>query len=235
MLHLLPNIPSYIYIAGILGATATYVLAPSALGLSSKSKSRKAAQNGYPRGLINYKNECFMNVILQSLAASVKVTEWLLRSSRLSPTQPSLVNILAETVASINRLDLDDNDTDDSKSDCDDATSTTSTSTDFQRDQNEIYAAHFVKRALNSHNWHIESEEHDCHEFFTLLMDVLDEEHNASKISQTSLNYFQPSHLRDVSRSAVKNPFHGYLACQFQCLDCNYKVLKNYYIHSITL
>jgi hypothetical protein len=154
-----------------------------------------------------------MNVILQSLSASHKVTEWLIRSKNLISSSPAasssafcLLNTLASAVASINRLQVAEGEA------------------EFDDDQNEIYAAHLVKRALNAHNWYLESEEHDCHELFHLLMDVLDEEQKANKMSLSSLNYFHPSHLKDVSRSAVKNPFHGYLACQLQCLDCNYKV-----------
>jgi hypothetical protein len=161
-----------------------------------------------------------MNVILQSLSASHKVTEWLMRSKTIvnsaaystSSSAFCLLNALASTVASINRLQV---------------VVEGGEKTEFDDDQNEIYAAHLVKRALNTHNWNLESEEHDCHELFHLLMDVLDEEQKANKMSLSSLNYFHPSHLKDVSRSAVKNPFHGYLACQLQCLDCNYKVFMN--------
>ena len=171
-----------------------------------------------------------MNVILQSLSASQKVTDWLIRSKSLltsaTTSSFSLLNTLASTVASINRIELL-------------VLEEKNTYNHYDKDQSEIYAAHFVKRALNSHNWHIESEEHDCHEFFTLLMDVLDEEQQESNNSQRSLNFFQPpSHLKDVSRSAVKNPFHGYLACQLQCLDCNYKYplkLESFYVLSLTI
>jgi hypothetical protein len=139
-----------------------------------------------------------------------------LTSSSSSSSSFSLLKTLAATVASINRLTLNSPAEHDTGSGSSDAT--------FDKDQNEIYAAHLIKRALNSHNWCIESEEHDCHEFFHLLMDVLDEEQQANKMSLSSLNYFHPSHLRDVSRTVSRSPFHGYLATQLQCLDCNYKV-----------
>lgn len=94
----------------------------------------------------------------------------------------------------------------------------------FDEDQDEFYAAQSFKAALNAHNWCIQSEEHDCHELFHLIMDVLDEENLETKKSLSSLNYFNTSHLKENSRLKTKNPFHGYLVSQLQCLDCNYKV-----------
>ena len=203
-----------------------------------------------------------MNVILQSLSASTKVTDWLIRSKAVLnslTTSPSstLLNTLANTVACINRLDETSDEQQNDTTNNSSSTSNNNTSTnnnnnnnntsnssdyDYDKDASEIYAAHFIKRALHSHNWHIESEEHDCHEFFHLLMDVLDEEQKENKLSQSSLNFFQPqpppSHLRESSRMSVKNPFHGYLACQFQCLDCDYKYplkLESFYVLSLTL
>lgn len=90
---------------------------------------------------------------------------------------------------------------------------------------------------MNAHNWSIKSEEHDCHELFQLIMDVLDEEQTESKKSQKSLNYFTPSHLKENSRSS-KSSFHGYFVNQLQCLDCNYKYplrLESFYCLSLTL
>jgi hypothetical protein len=47
MIHILNRIPSYIYLAGILGATATYVLyTPSPSSHASKTKSKRAVVNG---------------------------------------------------------------------------------------------------------------------------------------------------------------------------------------------
>jgi hypothetical protein len=43
MIHLLGKIPPYLYLAGLVGATATYVFYPST---SSKTKTKKAALNG---------------------------------------------------------------------------------------------------------------------------------------------------------------------------------------------
>ncbi len=128
---------------------------------------------------------------------------------------------------------------------------------EYDQDQSEIFAAHNIKQALQTHNFEIQSDEHDCHEFFHLLMDVLDEEQQKNKISQRSLNFFNPmtmmsnsidpllssspSFIRSTSLASslmIKNPFHGYLVCQLQCLDCNYKYplkLESFYILSLTL
>jgi hypothetical protein len=144
-------------------------------------------------------------------------------TSNTSSTQSTpfaLFNTLADIVLSINRIDLFNQK----------YNLNTSKKDQYDPEQNEIYAAHNLKRALNSHNWYIESEEHDCHEFLHLLIDVVDEEQSQNKMSLSSLNYFQPSHLREMSRvNSMKNPFHGYLANQLQCLDCDYKVNKKFF------
>lgn len=225
MLRSLSKIPAYAYLtAGVIGVTATYLFyTPS----TSKKKSKNANLNGYPRGLINYKNECYINVILQSLASSNKVTDWLFNRTKQKTTvtgTPSfnLFETLSGIISKINRFRNDENDL---PSDDD--------------DELEFYAAQNLKRALNIHNWQIQSEEHDCHELFHLLMDVLDVEQQENKISLSSLNYFQPSSsaLKENSRLA-KNPFHGYLATQLICLDCNYKYavrLESFYSLSLTI
>jgi ubiquitin C-terminal hydrolase len=200
MLSILRRVPTYAYLAGtILGVTASYLLyTPS----NSKSKLKNAKLQGYPRGLINYKNECFINVILQSLSSSNKTVEWLLNASRsvsitANSTATTLFDTLTKIISRINRLEISrDN------------------SEGFDEEQLEFYAAQSVKRALNSHNWQIQSEEHDCHELFHLFMDCLNEETIENDTSLKSLNYFMPSNLRESSRISTKNPYHGYLLTQ---------------------
>jgi hypothetical protein len=159
-----------------------------------------------------------MNVILQSFAASSNVAGWFLRDNSNSIITSnaqlctSLFNTIARIIAKINKYNLN-------------ATqSTDAFKASDNEGEDELYAAGDVKRALSLHNWGVQSEEHDCHELFHLLMSVLDEEESKRKISQTSLNYFTPSNLQDSSKRPAKNPFHGYLINQLQCLDCLYKV-----------
>jgi ubiquitin carboxyl-terminal hydrolase 30 len=201
LFDVLRKIPPYAYLAGaIAGVTASYLFyTPS----YSKSKSKNAKLNGYPRGLINHNNECFINVILQSLSSSNKTIEWLLNSTRSTPVlsnskATTLFDTLSKIIVRINRLEINKDKEND----------------DFDEEQLEFYAAHSVKRALNSHNWQIQSEEHDCHELFHLVMDCLNEEQLENDASLKSLNYFMPSNLRESSRISHKNPYHGYFLTQ---------------------
>lgn len=104
-------------------------------------------------------------------------------------------------------------------------------------DQNEFNAAQILKRALNAHNWKIRTEEHDCHELFHLIMSVLEDELNDRIRSQKSLNFFQRKKLgveNSLPNLMPHNPFHGYLAIQLQCLDCDYKVNLNFFMIGIS-
>lgn len=149
-----------------------------------------------------------MNVILQALAASPKVYKWI-RSNSSNNTRPRLFDTLREVTCSINKeINDDENDT-----------------KLLDSDQTEFYAAQKLKRALILHNWKIRTEEHDCHELFHLIVSVLDDEQNENRTSFKSLNYFQPNFFQSDEENPRQNPFHGYLAIQFQCLDCNYKVI----------
>jgi ubiquitin C-terminal hydrolase len=243
MLKILDKIPTIAYAAGFVGcAVISYILYPQSKSKKSIKKGiyiyisililisltlTNKTKKGCPRGLINCKNECFINVILQSLAASDKVTNWLLKNKSSSST--NLFDTLAMIIVRINRLESEllpiINNNNETK---------TNDLSITDQDQDEFYAAQSFKTALSAHNWIIQSEEHDCHELFHLIMDVLDEEHLETKKSLTSLNYFQAaSHLKENSRLKSKNPFHGYLLSQLQCLDCNYKV--NFFIKFLIL
>ena len=158
--------------------------------------------------MINYSNECFINSLLQSLAASDVVKKWLMQNTSSQDYCVNLFDTLSSLCVKINR---EENQVPKRVKD------------DFDYEQQEFYAAFDFKRALSAHNWLIQAEEHDCHELFHLIMDVLDEESLQSKKSLTSLNYFS-SYSRENSKANSKNPFKGYLIAQLQCLDCNYKV-----------
>jgi ubiquitin C-terminal hydrolase len=228
MLNLLKQVPAYAYLAvGLVGATATYLfyeptysfILSNSSNKNDSSKSRKGKLQLHPRGLINHRNECFINVILQSMASSNKVIEWLVFNK---PQSSFLFDTLSKIIALINRLEIAhlNSDSDiDQKPDFSDF--------NLNQDNLDFYAANHIKKSLNQHNWHIKSsDEHDCHEFFHLLMDVLDDELNELNKSNKSLNFFGSLSAATASTSLRRNrnPFHGYLVSQFECLDCFYKV-----------
>lgn len=163
-----------------------------------------------------------MNVILQSIAASSKTLDWLRMNADLSgSTSMKMFNTLLKLTCLINRYSLEDvgivEDDDEFK---------------LESEQNEFGAARILKQALNAHNWKIRMEEHDCHELFHLIMSVLEDELNEKIKSTKSLNFLGAMRNLEATTIAMPvpplalahNPFHGYLAIQLQCLDCNYKV-----------
>lgn len=181
---------------------------------------------GYPRGLINAGNECFMNVIIQAISASSKTADWL-RANASSSSK--MFDTLYKLTSLINRIGLEDIEEEE-----DEASSAQANVNDeltkLDTDQNEFNAATTLKRALNAHNWKVRTEEHDCHELFHLVMSTLDDELNEKIRSQKSLNFFKQQQQQRIGIDSSlplivpHNPFHGYLAIQLQCLDCSYKV-----------
>ncbi len=161
------------------------------------------------------------------MASSSKVSEWFLNNKPAFSfyNAANLFNTLAKIIGRINKIESNES------------------IEEFDEEQLEFYAAGNLKSALHSHNWHMRSEEHDCHELFHLLMDILDEEQKERKNSLKSLNFLQSSNSlidtnRFISTSSPKNPFHGYLASQLQCLDCDYKYplrLESFYSLSLNL
>jgi ubiquitin C-terminal hydrolase len=228
MLKLLKQVPTYAYLAvGLVGATATYLfyeptyshMLTNSSKKSDRENLRKRKLEMHPRGLINHRNECFINVILQSMASSNKVIEWLVVNK---PQSSCLFDSLSKIIALINRLEIGhmiNDGGDQQKPDFSDF--------NLNQDNLDFYAANHIKKSLNQHNWHIRSsDEHDCHEFFHLLMDVLDDELSEMNKSNKSLNFFgSTSSSSSFSLKKNRNPFHGYLVSQFECLDCSYKVL----------
>lgn len=267
MLRSLESAPPFFYLAvGAIGATATYLLYPS-VKPSRRSRKSVSNGNfflncntiltyhsnfsffstfsflsflsikGYPRGLINESNECFINVIVQAIAASCKTSEWL-RSN--ASTTSKMFDTLFKLVSMVNRvwLEVIEEENEEANLTLFPASSSINNNNrkthiefiNLDANQNEFNAAQILKRALNAKSWKIRTEEHDCHELFHLIMSVLEDELNDKIRSQKSLNLFQQPKIsleNSLPTLMPHNPFHGYLAIQLQCLDCNYKVNLN--------
>lgn len=179
-----------------------------------------------------------MNVILQSLAASTtKTLEWL----RINADSSSkMFDALFKLTCLINRHELLDDIEEVEEVELSSGEKKPGDNDDelakVKEDHNEFAAARVLKRALNAHNWRVRTEEHDCHELFHLIMSTLEDELNSKVKSRRSLNFFKQPSLQMTQSSVglenslpmalAHNPFHGYLAIQLQCLDCNYKVIS---------
>lgn len=112
-------------------------------------------RRGQIAGLHNFGQTCFLNTLLQALAACPQFIAWLQLYTNATPDRKSLISSLLSTLEVIN-----------------------GTHTSLRGDP---YSPGAVLRALNALGWIIPQEEHDAHELFHVMLSTLEEEAHRPK------------------------------------------------------
>ncbi|XP_037726313.1 ubiquitin carboxyl-terminal hydrolase 30 homolog [Drosophila subpulchrella] len=114
------------------------------------SGSRLRQRRGQIAGLHNFGRTCFLNTLLQAMAACPQFIAWLQLYNNASPDRKSLITSMLNTLEVVN-----------------------GTHATLRGDPHSPGA---VLRALNALGWVIPQEEHDAHELFHVLLSSLEEE-----------------------------------------------------------
>lgn len=208
--HLLPIIG----IGAVATAAVSYIVwGGDASGNRDSRKHRKVA------GLENLGNTCYLNTILQSLAACPKFIRWLqraLRNSQFKGKREDLAYKLSKTLEVVN----------------DYSSSHAGTKT---------YSPHDVLYALHNCNWRHDREQQDCHELFQFLLNELQEDaeklppvlslseasqlaaHKNGVLPQSSLRSNINVYLPPISTRGLELPFRGLIAHHLSCTACGHK------------
>lgn len=140
------------------------------------------------KGLTNTGNYCFVNAILQALASCPTLYYWLQDMVR-SHDDRSVGGSLYRVLSILNNLET--------------------------KPVQDPYSPNLVLTALRSHGWVINTEEQDAHEMLHVVMNTLEEEIEARKVSN------KPSHasLLDLSNIGLdddddNSPDHEEESCQ---------------------
>lgn len=118
-------------------------------------------RRGQIAGLHNFGQTCFLNTLLQALAACPQFIAWLQLYNNATPDRKSLISSLLSTLEVVN-----------------------GTHTSLRGDP---YSPGSVLRALNALGWVIPQEEHDAHELFHIMISTLEEEaHRPTQVGSLS-------------------------------------------------
>lgn len=124
--------------------------APKSVDSPLLAGSRLRQRRGQIAGLHNFGRTCFLNTLLQALAACPQFIAWLQLYNGASPDRRSLISSMLNTLEVVN-----------------------GTHATLRGDPHSPGA---VLRALNALGWVIPQEEHDAHELFHVLLSSLEEE-----------------------------------------------------------
>ncbi|XP_030379063.1 ubiquitin carboxyl-terminal hydrolase 30 homolog [Scaptodrosophila lebanonensis] len=134
----------------LMAAGVTVAAVVGAFVFWGPSGSRLRQRRGQIAGLHNFGQTCFLNTLLQALAACPQFIAWLQLYNGASPDRKSLISSMLNTLEVVN-----------------------GTHATLRGDPHSPGA---VLRALNSLGWVIPQEEHDAHELFHVLLSSLEEE-----------------------------------------------------------
>ncbi|XP_024130587.1 ubiquitin carboxyl-terminal hydrolase 30 isoform X1 [Oryzias melastigma] len=199
---------------GVIGGIAAAVAA-GAYVLWGPITERKKRKKGMAPGLLNLGNTCFLNALLQGLAACPSFIRWLEKFSGLPTIQSCKDNQLSTTLLQLLKALSSD-----------------------EPGEEDVLDAGCLLDVLRLYRWHISSfEEQDAHELFHVITSSLEEERDRQlKVTHLfdvqSLESFpnpDDKAVACISRAPLHpipgpwkfpHPFHGRLTSNMSCKRC---------------